>query len=127
MGRSVRKTSEHPEQSAATFLDQLSPSGNSRVASDQSEVERLEARVDKLVAALRLIIVDIFQSLFNLSDKIVAFEFPLTVPANLTSNENVPALRNDAVGITFRSRPILRLHGFKRAFAHETCSRSLNR
>src|SRR5512147_2864125 len=84
-------------------------------------------QMSRLAARRRKNIDDIFQSLLDLSDKIVAFEFPLTVPANLTGNENLPALRNDAVGITFRSRPILRLHSFKRAFAHETCSRNLNR
>ena len=81
----------------------------------------------RFAACRRKNIDNILQSLFNLSDKTVAFKFPLPVPADLAGNENLPALRNDAVGITFRRRPILRLHNFNRAFAHETCSRNLNR
>jgi GT2 family glycosyltransferase len=51
MDRSVHKTSDVPERS---FLDRLPPYGNNSSSSTQSEVERLEARIDKLVAALRL-------------------------------------------------------------------------
>ncbi len=41
--------------------------------------------MSRLAARRRKNIDDIFQSLLDLSDKIVAFEFPLTVPANLTA------------------------------------------
>ena len=81
----------------------------------------------RLASCCRKNVDDIFQSLFDLTDKIIGFEFPLAVPADLTGNENLSALRNDAVDIAFRCRPILRLYNFNRAFAHDICSRNLNR
>src|SRR5262249_32181113 len=84
-------------------------------------------QMPRLTAGRRENIDDISQSLLNLSDKIVAFELCLPVPADLSSDENLPALRNDAVGIALRGRPLLRLHNFHGAFAHETCSRNLKR
>ena len=67
------------------------------------------------------------EGLLDLDDEIVAFKLRQRVPADLAGNENLSALRNDAVGVALWRSPVLRLHNFKRAFAHDTCSRNLNR
>jgi O-antigen biosynthesis protein len=54
MDRSVRKPAQASERSPASFLDDVPPRDNSRIASAQADVDRLEAQVDRLVAALRL-------------------------------------------------------------------------
>src|SRR5262249_40246907 len=70
---------------------------------------------------------DIFQRLLDLGNEIVALELRARVPADLTGNEHLPALRGDAVGVTFRRCPVFRLNDFERAFAHGACSRNLKR
>ena len=42
---------------------------------------------------------DIFERLLDLGYEIVALELRLCVPADLTSNKNLPALRCDAIGV----------------------------
>src|SRR5216683_288745 len=81
----------------------------------------------RLSAGRREDLDDIFQRLLDLDDEVVALELRLGIPANLASKENLSTLRGDAVGIAFWRRPMLRLHNFKRAFAHDACSRNLNR
>jgi hypothetical protein len=48
---------------------------------------------------------DVSQRLFDLRDEITANQFALLVPADLSGDENLPALRGDAVGVTFRRSP----------------------
>ena len=80
-----------------------------------------------LAARSREHVNDIFERLLDLGDEIVALELRLRVPADLTGNENLPALRRDAIGVALWRRPVLWLHDFKRAFAHGACSRNLKR
>ena len=81
----------------------------------------------RLTARSRKDIDNVFQRLLDLDDEIVAFKLRQRVPADLAGNENLSALRNDAVGVALWRSPVLRLHNFKRAFAHDTCSRNLKR
>src|SRR5437879_3208455 len=59
---------------------------------------------------------DIFQRLLHLGDKIVALELCARVPADLAGNENLPALRSDAVRVASWLHPVFRLHDIKQAF-----------
>ena len=81
----------------------------------------------RLAARGREHVNDIFERLLDLGYEIVALELRLCVPADLTSNKNLPALRCDAVGVALRRSPVFRLHDFKHTFVHDTCSRNLNR
>ena len=70
----------------------------------------------RLAARSREDVDDIFQRLLDLSDEIVALELRLRVPADLAGNENLAALRNDAVGVAFRRRPVSSAAQFQTSF-----------
>jgi hypothetical protein len=56
---------------------------------------------------------DVLQALLDLSDEIVGLELRVLVPADLASDVNDASARRDAVGITGRLRPSLRLQRFQ--------------
>jgi len=58
-------------------------------------------QMTRLTARSRKDIDNVFQRLLDLDDEIVAFKLRQRVPAYLAGDENLPTLRNDAVGVAF--------------------------
>jgi hypothetical protein len=56
---------------------------------------------------------DVLQALLDLSDEIVGFKLRVLVPADLARDVNDTPPRGDAVGVTGRLRPSIRLQRFQ--------------
>ena len=70
----------------------------------------------RLTARSRQHVDDVFQRLLDLGDEIVALELRLRVPADLAGDENLAALRGDAVGVALGREPSASAAQFQTSF-----------
>lgn len=76
------------------------------VPSEPREMVRYAARLSQYCRNVR-------QRLLDLLDQIITYQLCVRVPANLPCDENLTALRDDAIRIALRRLPSFRMQKFK--------------